>query len=110
VELLRRQTVEDRTTYRSYSTGRLIEEAKYEPNPELAIALGERLDDIEDEMDERVAENKERADDLQRELNKGDDKLYEAGVEIDKLELMLSQREEEVASLKAHIEQLEKGN
>lgn len=102
--------MEDRTTYRSYSTTRLIEVSKYEPNPELAVALGERLEDLDYEMDERVAESKERADDLQRELNKLDDKLYEAGVQIDKLELMLSQRDEEIEWLKANIAKLEKGN
>lgn len=102
--------MEDRTTYRSYTTARLIEVSKYEPNPELAVALGERLEDLDYEMDGRVAEEKERADDFERESSKLDDRLYEAGVEIDKLELMLSQREEEIASLKAHIEQLEKGN
>lgn len=102
--------MEDRTTYRSYSTTRLIEVSKYEPNPELAVALGERLEDLDYEMDERVAESKERAEDLQRELNKLDDQLYEAGVQIDQLELMLGQRDEEIGWLKAHIEQLEKGN
>lgn len=102
--------MEDRTTYRSYSTTRLIEVSKYEPNPELAVALGERLEDLDYELDERVAESKERADDLQRELNKLDDKLYEAGVQIDKLELMLSQRDEEIEWLKANIAKLEKGN
>jgi chromosome segregation ATPase len=102
--------MEDRTTYRSYSTTRLIEVSKYEPNPELAVALGERLEDLDYEMDDRVVEYIERAADLERDLNKLDDKLYEAGLEIDKLELMLSTRDEEIASLKACIEQLEKGN
>ena len=102
--------MEDRTTYRSYTTTRLIEVSKHEPNPELAVALGERLEDLDYEMDGRVAEEKERADDFERESSKLDDRLYEATAEIDKLELMLSQREEEIASLKAHIEQLEKGN
>lgn len=102
--------MEDRTTYRSYSTTRLIEVSKYEPNPELAVALGERLEDLEYDTDGRIAEAEERADDLQRELNKLDDKLYEAALEIDKLELMLGTREDEIASLTARIEQLEKGN
>jgi chromosome segregation ATPase len=102
--------VEDRTTYRSYSTTRLIEEAKYEPNPELAVALGERLEDLYYEMDDRIAEAKERARDAERDANKLDDKLYEAALEIDKLELMLGTREDEIASLTARIEQLEKGN
>ena len=102
--------MEDRTTYRSYSTTRLIEVSKYEPNPELAVALGERLEDLDYEMDERVAESKERAEDLQRELNKLDDQLYEAGVQIDQLEMMLDQRDAEIADLQAQIEQLQKGN
>lgn len=109
--------MEDRTTYRSYTTTRLIEVSKYEPNPELAVALGERLEDLDYELDGRVAEEKERADEekeradeYMRELSGSEDELYEATAEIDKLELMLSQREEEIASLKAHIEQLEKGN
>ena len=35
----------DRTDYRAMSTQELIEEAKYCPNIELCIALGERLED-----------------------------------------------------------------
>ena len=34
----------DRCDYRTMADAELIEEAKYNPNPELAIALGERLD------------------------------------------------------------------
>ena len=33
----------DRCDYRTMTDAELIEEAKYNPNPELAIALGERL-------------------------------------------------------------------
>lgn len=36
----------DRSYYRLASDRDLIEEAKYTPNAELAIALGERLEDI----------------------------------------------------------------
>lgn len=36
----------DRSYYRSMDNERLIEEAKYNPNRELAIALGERLEDV----------------------------------------------------------------
>lgn len=35
----------DRCYYRALSTSELIEEAKYNPNIELCIALGERLQD-----------------------------------------------------------------
>ena len=34
----------DRCYYRMQTDAELIEEAKYNPNPELAIALAERLD------------------------------------------------------------------
>lgn len=34
----------DRSYYRLQTDAELIEEAKYNPNPELCIALGERLD------------------------------------------------------------------
>lgn len=34
----------DRCDYRAMTDAELIEEAKYNPNPELAISLGERLE------------------------------------------------------------------
>lgn len=100
----------DRTTYRTWAESRLIEEAKYNPNRELAIALGERLEDAEYDTDGRIAEANEAADDQRREASRLDDKVYELGVEIDKLELMLDQRDNEIANLQAQIEQLQKGN
>lgn len=39
----------DRCDYRAMSTSQLIEEAKYTPNIELCIALGERLEKKERE-------------------------------------------------------------
>lgn len=100
----------DRTTYRTWEIKRLVEEARYNPNRELAIALGERLEDLDFDADERLAEAEERARDAERDANKLDDRLYELGVEIDKLELMISQRDDEIADLQAQIEQLQKGN
>lgn len=100
----------DRTTYRTWDETRLIEEAKYNPNRELAIALGERLEDGVYDTDGRIAEADERARDAERDANKLDDKVYELGVEIDKLELMLDHRDNQIADLQAQIEQLQKGN
>ena len=93
----------DRSTYRSQEDQQLIEEAKYNPNRELAIALGERLEDFVAEMDVKIGEQRERADDAERDARQLDDKIYELGVEIDKLELMLEERDR-------IIEQLKKGN
>lgn len=100
----------DRTTYRTWDETRLIEEAKYNPNRELAIALAERLEDAEYDTGGRIAEAEDRARDAERDANRLDDKVYELGVEIDKLEMMLDQRQMEIADLQAQIEQLQKGN
>lgn len=100
----------DRTTYRSQGNIRLIEESKYNPNAELAIVLGERLEDMEFDVDERVGEAKETADDMRREANKLDDKVYELRMEVDKLEMLLESSGMEIANLQAQIEQLQKGN
>lgn len=93
----------DRSTYRMHEDGRLIEEAKYNPNRELAIALGERLDDVLATTDAKIYEYKERANDFEIDCNKLDDKIYELQAEIQKLELMLSERDR-------IIEELKKGN
>ncbi len=100
----------DRTTYRTWEIKRLVEEARYNPNRELAIALGERLEDLDFDADERLAEAEERARDAERDANKLDDRLYELGMENDRLEMMLDQRDDEIANLQAQIEQLQKGN
>ena len=53
---MRKHTViggKDRCDYRAMSTRELIEEAKYTPNIELCIALGERLEKNEREKKER---------------------------------------------------------
>ena len=41
----------DRTDYRVMTNRELVEEAKYTPNIELCIALGERLQDMERKLD-----------------------------------------------------------
>ena len=93
----------DRSYYRLEEDTRLVEEAKYNPNRELAIALGERLEDVLAEMDEKIGEQKERAADFERDANKLDDEVYELRVEIDKLELMLGTRDARIAELEAQL-------
>ena len=98
----------DRSTYRMQEDQQLIEEAKYNPNRELAIALGERLEDLVHEMDLKIGDANERASDFERDANKLDDKIYELRVEIDKLEMQLTQREDEVAHLRDQLNKLKK--
>ena len=93
----------DRSTYRMHDDARLIEEAKYNPNRELAIVLGERLEDVLADADAKVYEAKERANDFEIDCNKLDDKVYELQSKIDVLELMLSERDR-------IIDELKKGN
>ncbi len=93
----------DRSTYRMYEDERLIEEAKYNPNRELAIALGERLEDVLAELDYKIGEHKELYADAQREGDRLEEKVFELQREIDKLEMALEQRDRV-------IEQLTKGN
>ena len=93
----------DRSQYRTEEDKILIEEAKYNPNRELAIALGERLDDVILNMESDIYEAKERAKDFERDASQLDDKIYELQSEIAKLELMLGERDR-------IIEELKKGN
>ena len=96
----------DRSYYRHEDDKRLIEEAKYNPNRELAIALGERLEDVLAEMDDKIGEQKERAADFERDANKLDDKVYELRVEIDGLSMTLQQRDDEIAHLRDQLNKL----
>lgn len=100
----------DRSTYRMHEDGRLIEEAKYNPNRELAIALGERLEDVLATTDAKIYEYKERANDFEIDCNKLDDKIYELRVEIDGLSMTLQQRDDEIAHLRDQLNKLKKGN
>lgn len=89
----------DRDYWRTEPTKRLIEEARTK-GCELCRAIGERLEDADDDIENRVADAVERAEDFERQANQLDDKVYELRVEIDKLNLMLDTREAEIAKLK----------
>lgn len=97
----------DRTTYRLYEDARLIEEAKYDPNRELAIVLGERLDDVIRATEIEIEEQRERATGFELDANLLDlqieelrDKIADLENKIEELELMLSDRERIIDELK----------
>ena len=96
----------DRTYWRMEDNSRLIAEAR-DSDHELCIALGERLEQADIMADGRLEEAIERARDAEIDANRLDDKVYELRVEIDKLEMMLGQRDDRIAELE---EQLKKGN
>lgn len=103
MELLGEMTMPDRSTYRMYEDERLIEEAKYNPNRELAIVLGERLSDGNRDLELKLGDAQDRAHDLELEAAQLDARLEEAHDKIAELELMLSDRER-------IIDELKKGN
>ena len=82
----------DRSYYRALPTQALIEEARYSGH-ELAIVLGERLEDMDVEGQRDLAEAKAELDDAIIDCNQLDDKVYELRAEIEKLELMISDRD-----------------
>ena len=97
------ELLKDRSYYRIEEDKILIEEAKYHPNAELAVALAERLEEVQFENAREIDELQERADDFERDANRLDDRVYELQQKIDVLELMLDTRDDT-------IEELRKGN
>ena len=89
----------DRSRYRMCEDSRLLEDAKYNPTAELAIVLAERLEELQFEFETA----KEATADAEREVSRLDDKVYELQLEINKLELMLEERNR-------IIDELKKGN
>jgi hypothetical protein len=51
-----------------YSDSRLMEEARYNPNAELALVLAERLEELQTEFDEKVEKYVDKIEDLEREV------------------------------------------
>jgi chromosome segregation ATPase len=97
------ELLKDRSHYRMCEDSLLFEEAKYNPNAELAIVLAERLRAAGEEYEEEAEALRERAADFERDAAKLDDEICELQHKIDVLELMLSTRDET-------IEELKKGN
>lgn len=79
---------------------KLLEEARYNPNAELAIVLGERLEAVWVEYEAETEALKDRAADFERDANKLDDEICELQHKIDVLELMLATRDETIERLK----------
>ena len=66
----------DRNTYRMCSDSYLLEEAKHNPNAELAIVLAERLVEVQAEFDEKIEGYIDRIEDLEREINELTEDTY----------------------------------
>jgi hypothetical protein len=97
------ELLKDRSHYRMCEDSLLLEEAKYNPNAELAIVLAERLEAAGEEYEEEAEALRERAALFEGDANQFEDELYNMQHKIDVLELMISTRDET-------IEELKKGN
>jgi predicted RNase H-like nuclease (RuvC/YqgF family) len=85
----------DRDYWRSEPTKRLVEEARSK-GCELCIALGERLEEADDELEG----TKDRRENYDIELDREIGRLHE---KIEELELMLGQREDRIEELEAQL-------
>jgi len=90
----------DRSRYRMCDDTKLLEEAKYNPNAELAIVLAERLEEVYIDFDEELEAAKERAADFERDANRLDDKVYLLQAEIARNEDTITRMAAEIAYLK----------
>jgi hypothetical protein len=90
----------DRNTYRMCEDSELINEAAYRPSAELAVVLGERLEDITAEHEANVEELKDRAKNFEIDANQLDDKVYELRTEIAKNEQIIAAMAVEIKHLK----------
>ena len=66
----------DRNTYRMCSDSYLLEEAKHNPNAELAIVLAERLEEVQAEFDEKAEAYTDKIEGLEREINELTEDTY----------------------------------
>lgn len=90
----------DRSRYRMCEDSKLLEEARCNPNAELAIVLGERLEEVYIDFDEQLEEAKDRAASFERDALELDDKIYVLQSEIER-------NEATIASMAAQIKEHE---
>lgn len=74
----------DRDYYRCLHDADLIE-AGLHSGEEIAIALAERLEDMDAESGIQIEDLRERLKDAERDINRMDDKVYELQAEIERL-------------------------
>lgn len=93
------ELLKDRNRYRMCEDSHLLEEARYNPNAELAIVLGERLEAVWVDYEAEIEALKDRAADFERDALELDDQIY-------KLQSEIAANEDTIAAMAAEIEQL----
>jgi phage shock protein A len=64
------ELLKDRSHYRKCEDSHLLEEARYSPNAELAIVLGERLEAVWEEYEAEIGEVTEHAKELEEDVDR----------------------------------------
>jgi predicted RNase H-like nuclease (RuvC/YqgF family) len=90
----------DRNYYRMLDDVELISAAAENPDAELAVVLGERMEAITTEMENDICDYRERAADFERDCNRLDDEKYELECEVARLEDVIDSMAEEIQQLK----------
>jgi predicted nucleic acid-binding Zn-ribbon protein len=80
----------DRSRYRMCEDSKLLEEARYNPNAELAIVLAERLEAVWVDFEGEVETLKDRAASFEHEALELDDKIYLLQSEIERNEATIA--------------------
>ena len=84
----------DRNTYRMCEDSKLLEEARYNPNAELAIVLAERLENAWVEYEAETEALRDRAADFERDALELDDQIYKLQSEITELQAYIDTLQE----------------
>ena len=90
----------DRNYYRMCEDSEILNEAAFRPTAELAVVLGERLEDAAAEWSHRLEAEKERAKDLEIDANQLDDKVCQLQSEIAKNEKIIAAMAAEIKRLR----------
>jgi predicted RNase H-like nuclease (RuvC/YqgF family) len=90
----------DRNYYRMLDDVELISAAAENPDAELAVVLGERMEAITTEMENDICDYRERAADFERDCNRLDDEKYQLECEIVRMEAIIDAIAEEIEQLK----------
>jgi len=84
----------DRSRYRMCEDSKLLEEARYNPNAELAIVLGERLEAAWVDCEEQLNEVTDHAKALEHEIDELNEQVCSLEHQIDELQAFTDAQQE----------------
>lgn len=88
------ELLKDRSHYRKCEDSKLLEEARYHPNAELAIVLGERLEAAWIDCEEQLNEVTDHAKALEHEVDELNEQICTLLHQIDELQAYIDTLQE----------------